>query len=87
VPEPFPTTTSTNAPTPSPGANPIPIIVPCHRVLGSNGRITGYSGGEGVPTKAWLLAHEGITHRLPATPTADISLTLDLPEADESDAA
>ncbi len=45
------------------GANPIPIIVPCHRVLGSNGRITGYSGGDGIPTKAWLLDHEGIAHR------------------------
>ena len=46
------------------GANPIPIIVPCHRVLATNNRITGYSGGEGIPTKAWLLAHEGITHRV-----------------------
>ena len=46
------------------GANPIPIIVPCHRVLASNNRITGYSGGDGIPTKAWLLAHEGITHRV-----------------------
>ena len=46
------------------GANPIPIIVPCHRVLASNSRITGYSGGDGIPTKAWLLAHEGITHRV-----------------------
>lgn len=45
------------------GANPVPIIVPCHRVLASNSRITGYSGGNGVPTKVWLLAHEGITHR------------------------
>jgi methylated-DNA-[protein]-cysteine S-methyltransferase len=45
------------------GANPIPIIVPCHRVLGSDGRITGYSGGDGIPTKAWLLEHEGIAHR------------------------
>ncbi|MBX3194483.1 MAG: methylated-DNA--[protein]-cysteine S-methyltransferase [Microbacteriaceae bacterium] len=45
------------------GANPVPIIVPCHRVLGSDGRITGYSGGEGIPTKAWLLEHEGIAHR------------------------
>lgn len=42
------------------GANPVPIIVPCHRVLASNNRITGYSGGNGVPTKRWLLAHEGI---------------------------
>jgi methylated-DNA-[protein]-cysteine S-methyltransferase len=45
------------------GANPIPIIVPCHRILASDGRITGYSGGNGVPTKAWLLDHEGIVHR------------------------
>lgn len=44
------------------GANPIPIIVPCHRVLASNGRITGYSGGNGIPTKSWLLDHEGIEH-------------------------
>ncbi|MFF1572009.1 methylated-DNA--[protein]-cysteine S-methyltransferase [Leifsonia sp. NPDC058292] len=42
------------------GANPIPIIIGCHRVLASNGKITGYSGGEGVPTKLWLLSHEGI---------------------------
>ncbi|MGR0320122.1 methylated-DNA--[protein]-cysteine S-methyltransferase [Agromyces sp. ZXT2-3] len=42
------------------GANPMPIIVGCHRVLASDGRITGYSGGEGVPTKLWLLGHEQI---------------------------
>ena len=45
------------------GANPIPIIIPCHRVLASDLRITGYSGGAGVPTKQWLLALEGIAHR------------------------
>lgn len=45
------------------GANPIPIIVPCHRVLATDLRITGYSGGNGIPTKAWLLDHEGIEHR------------------------
>ncbi|MET0990141.1 MAG: methylated-DNA--[protein]-cysteine S-methyltransferase [Glaciihabitans sp.] len=45
------------------GANPVPIIVPCHRVLASGGRITGYSAGNGVPTKVWLLDHEGIGHR------------------------
>ncbi len=45
------------------GANPIPIIVPCHRVLASDQRITGYSGGNGIPTKVWLLDHEGISHR------------------------
>ena len=42
------------------GANPVPIIVGCHRVLASDGRITGYSGGDGIPTKLWLLAHERI---------------------------
>ncbi len=47
------------------GANPLPIIVPCHRVLASDGKITGYSAGEGVPTKVWLLDHEGIPYRLP----------------------
>lgn len=45
------------------GANPLPILVPCHRVLASNGKITGYSAGNGVPTKLWLLEHEGIAHR------------------------
>ena len=45
------------------GANPVPIIVPCHRVLAANGRITGFSAGEGIATKAWLLDHEGIEHR------------------------
>ncbi|MGV8895662.1 MAG: methylated-DNA--[protein]-cysteine S-methyltransferase [Rhodoglobus sp.] len=45
------------------GANPVPIIVPCHRVLAANGRITGFSAGEGIATKAWLLDHEGIAHR------------------------
>ena len=43
------------------GANPVPLLVPCHRVLASNNRITGYSAGEGIPTKLWLLEHEGIT--------------------------
>jgi methylated-DNA-[protein]-cysteine S-methyltransferase len=45
------------------GANPIPIIVPCHRVLATDGKITGYSGGNGIPTKVWLLDHEGIVHK------------------------
>ncbi|GGF25543.1 methylated-DNA--[protein]-cysteine S-methyltransferase [Subtercola lobariae] len=44
------------------GANPIPIIVGCHRVLASNNKITGYSGGNGIPTKVWLLDHESIGH-------------------------
>jgi len=45
------------------GANPITIVIPCHRVLAADGRITGYSGGEGIPTKEWLLDHEGIPYR------------------------
>lgn len=45
------------------GANPVPIIIPCHRVLAGNNRITGYSGGNGIPTKVWLLQHEGIEHK------------------------
>jgi len=45
------------------GANPVPILIPCHRVLAANGRITGYSGGNGIPTKVWLLDHEGIGHK------------------------
>jgi len=36
--------------------NPVSIVVPCHRVVGANGRLTGYAGGEAA--KAWLLAHE-----------------------------
>jgi O-6-methylguanine DNA methyltransferase len=36
--------------------NPIPIIVPCHRVVGANGTLTGYGGG--LPRKRWLLQHE-----------------------------
>jgi len=66
------------------GANPIPIIVPCHRVLGSDGRITGYSGGDGIPTKSWLLEHEGIAHSVPASarPAGDALFTLDAVTAD-----
>ena len=45
------------------GANPVPIIIGCHRVLASSGQITGYSAGAGIPTKTWLLDHEGIVHR------------------------
>ena len=42
------------------GRNPIPIIVPCHRVLGSGGTEGGFSGGQGLPTKRKLLALEGV---------------------------
>ena len=44
------------------GANPVAVIVPCHRVIGSNGTLTGYGGG--LPMKHWLLALEGVA--LPA---------------------
>ncbi len=40
------------------GANPLPILIPCHRVLGSDS-LGGFSGGLGIETKVWLLRHEG----------------------------
>lgn len=40
------------------GRNPIPIVVPCHRVVGSDGRLVGFSGGAGIATKSWLLDFE-----------------------------
>lgn len=40
--------------------NPIPILIPCHRVVGANGRLTGYSGQGGIATKQRLLEHEGL---------------------------
>jgi O-6-methylguanine DNA methyltransferase len=40
------------------GRNPVSIIVPCHRVIGRNGSLTGYGGG--LERKRWLLAHEGV---------------------------
>jgi methylated-DNA-[protein]-cysteine S-methyltransferase len=40
------------------GRNPIPILVPCHRVIGADGSLTGYGGG--LERKRWLLAHEGL---------------------------
>ncbi|WP_304441272.1 methylated-DNA--[protein]-cysteine S-methyltransferase [Demequina sp. NBRC 110052] len=39
------------------GANPVGVLVPCHRVIGSDGTLTGYAGG--IERKRWLLAHEG----------------------------
>ena len=38
------------------GRNPIPVIIPCHRIIGHDGRLTGYAGG--VDRKRWLLLHE-----------------------------
>jgi methylated-DNA-[protein]-cysteine S-methyltransferase len=40
------------------GRNPIAVIVPCHRVIGADGSMTGFGGG--IPRKQWLLAHEGM---------------------------
>jgi methylated-DNA-[protein]-cysteine S-methyltransferase len=40
------------------GSNPISIVVPCHRVIGADGSLTGYGGG--LERKRWLLAHEGV---------------------------
>ena len=40
------------------GRNPISILIPCHRILGSGGTLTGYAGG--IERKQWLLHHEGI---------------------------
>ena len=45
------------------GANPVAVIVPCHRVIGTNGTLTGYGGG--LDRKQWLLAHEGVLPMLP----------------------
>jgi methylated-DNA-[protein]-cysteine S-methyltransferase len=43
------------------GANPIGLVVPCHRVIGANGTLTGYGGG--LHRKRWLLRHEGAAFR------------------------
>jgi methylated-DNA-[protein]-cysteine S-methyltransferase len=40
------------------GANPVPIVIPCHRVIGANGSLVGYGGG--LEMKRWLLQHEGL---------------------------
>jgi methylated-DNA-[protein]-cysteine S-methyltransferase len=46
------------------GRNPLPIVVPCHRVVGANGHLTGFGGG--IECKAWLLDHErSVRQRLP----------------------
>ena len=41
------------------GANPVPVIIPCHRILAAGGEAGGYSGKGGLDTKRWLLRHEG----------------------------
>lgn len=39
--------------------NPMPLVIPCHRVIGGDGKLHGYGGGNGLPTKEWLLQLEG----------------------------
>jgi methylated-DNA-[protein]-cysteine S-methyltransferase len=46
------------------GANPVGVVVPCHRVIGANGSLTGYGGG--LDRKRWLLKHEGAAFKDPA---------------------
>lgn len=46
------------------GANPIGVVVPCHRVIGADGTLTGYGGG--LERKKWLLAHEGARVKIQA---------------------
>jgi methylated-DNA-[protein]-cysteine S-methyltransferase len=43
------------------GANPVGLVVPCHRVIGANGTLTGYGGG--LDRKRWLLGHEGLSFK------------------------
>jgi len=52
-------------------ANPVAIVVPCHRVIGTDGRLTGYGGG--INRKRWLLVHERIALEKFAKPTRSIS--------------
>jgi methylated-DNA-[protein]-cysteine S-methyltransferase len=52
------------------GANPVCIVLPCHRVIGANGSLTGFGGG--LPTKQWLLDHEAqvlSTRTIESTPS------------------
>jgi len=53
------------------GANPIPIVIPCHRVIGSNGKLTGYGGG--LPRKEFLLGLEQKQMALPCVSSASSS--------------
>ena len=54
------------------GANPVGLVVPCHRVIGGNGTLTGYGGG--LHRKRWLLRHEGAAFRETAAETLEMAL-------------
>ena len=56
------------------GLNPISIVLPCHRVIGANGSLTGYAGG--LVRKQWLLAHEGVNLESGEKPQLDQQLSL-----------
>ncbi|MBS0261428.1 MAG: methylated-DNA--[protein]-cysteine S-methyltransferase [Planctomycetes bacterium] len=60
------------------GQNPISIIVPCHRVIGANGTLTGYGGG--IARKRWLLEHEGIEVKESPARERTIPLPFEFPE-------
>jgi len=45
------------------GANPISVVIPCHRLIGANGSLVKYGGG--LERKRWLLKHEGVTLQIP----------------------
>lgn len=55
------------------GANPIGVVVPCHRVIGADRTLTGYGGG--LARKRWLLAHEGVSLRDAAEPRRTRAVT------------
>jgi len=59
------------------GANPIPIVVPCHRVIGADGSLTGFGGG--LERKRWLLRHEGAAFddAAPARETREVTRRLE----------
>ena len=54
------------------GANPIGVVVPCHRVIGADASLTGYGGG--IARKQWLLTHEGAAFKSPAPKAVTMSL-------------
>jgi methylated-DNA-[protein]-cysteine S-methyltransferase len=58
------------------GSNPIPIFIPCHRVLAAQGMLGGYSGGDGPATKTWLLDHERRHCVVPIGPASQTELPL-----------